>query len=40
MLIVGAAPRLVLETAANPGGLPMKAFDQIRAGALANRSQF
>src|SRR5437016_3306043 len=28
------------ETAANPGGLPMAAFDAIRAGVLADRSQF
>src|SRR5438093_11133965 len=27
-------------TAANPGGLPMEAFDQIRAAVLADRSQF
>ena len=30
----------MLKTAANPGGLPMEAFDQIRAGVLADRSQF
>jgi non-heme chloroperoxidase len=30
----------MLQTAANPGGLPMEAFDQIRAGVLADRSQF
>jgi non-heme chloroperoxidase len=31
---------LMLKTAANPGGLPMEKFDQIRAGVLADRSQF
>jgi non-heme chloroperoxidase len=31
---------LMLKTPANPGGLPMEAFDQIRAGVLADRSQF
>jgi non-heme chloroperoxidase len=30
----------MLKTAANPGGLPMEAFDQIRADVLADRSQF
>ena len=30
----------MLKTPANPGGLPMSAFDQIRAGVLADRSQF
>jgi len=29
-----------LKTAANPGGLPIDAFDKIRAGVLADRSQF
>jgi non-heme chloroperoxidase len=33
-------PPLMLKTAANPGGLPMEAFDQIRGGVLADRSQF
>ena len=30
----------MLKTAANPGGLPMETFDEIRQGALADRSQF
>jgi len=30
----------MLKTPANPGGLPMEAFDQIRAGVRADRSQF
>src|SRR5260370_9780946 len=30
----------MLKTAANPGGLPIDAFDQIRAGVLTDRSQF
>jgi len=33
-------PPLMLRTAANPGGLPIKVFDDIRAGVLADRSQF
>lgn len=39
-VLIGAVPPLMLKTAANPGGLPMEAFDQIRAGVLAHRSQF
>jgi non-heme chloroperoxidase len=39
-LLVGAVPPLMLKTAANPGGLPIEAFDQIRAGVTADRSQF
>jgi len=30
----------MLKTAANPGGLPIEAFDAIRAGVTADRSQF
>ena len=39
-VLIGAVPPLMLKTAANPGGLPMEAFDEIRAGVLADRSQF
>ncbi len=39
-VLIGAVPPLMLKTAANPGGLPMEAFDQIRAGVVADRSQF
>jgi non-heme chloroperoxidase len=39
-VLIGAVPPLMLKTAANPGGLPMDAFDAIRAGVLADRSQF
>jgi len=39
-VLIGAIPPLMLRTAANPGGLPIEAFDQIRAGVLADRSQF
>jgi len=39
-VLISAVPPLMLQTAANPGGLPMEAFDQIRAGVLADRSQF
>jgi non-heme chloroperoxidase len=39
-VLIGAVTPLMLKTAANPGGLPMDAFDGIRAGVLADRSQF
>lgn len=39
-VLIGAVPPIMLKTAANPGGLPMKAFDDIRAGVLADRSQY
>ncbi|MDA4115498.1 MAG: alpha/beta hydrolase [Thaumarchaeota archaeon] len=39
-VLIGAVPPLMLKTSANPGGTPMEAFDQIRAGVLADRSQF
>ena len=39
-LLIGAVPPLMLKTPANPGGLPMEVFDDIRAKVLADRSQF
>jgi non-heme chloroperoxidase len=39
-VLIGAVTPLMLRTAANPGGLPIDAFDKIRAGVLADRSQF
>jgi non-heme chloroperoxidase len=39
-VLIGAVPPLMLKTAANPGGLPMEVFDQMRAGVVADRSQF
>lgn len=39
-VLVGAIPPLMLKTEANPGGLPIEAFDQIRAGVAGDRSQF
>jgi len=39
-VLVAAVPPLMLKTGANPGGLPMKVFDDIRAGVVADRSQF
>src|SRR2546425_12229089 len=39
-VLVGAIPPLMLKTEANPGGLPIEVFDQLRAGLSADRSQF
>jgi len=39
-VLIAAVTPLMLKTAANPGGLPIEVFDQIRAGVLADRSQF
>jgi len=39
-VLIGAVPPLMLKTAANPGGLAIETFDQIRKGVLADRSQF
>ncbi len=39
-VLISAVPPIMLKTAANPGGLAMEAFDQIRAGVLADRSEF
>ena len=39
-VLIGAIPPLMLKTQANPGGLPIEVFDQIRAGVMADRSQF
>ena len=39
-VLIGAIPPLMLKTPSNPGGLPIEAFDQLRADVLADRSQF
>jgi non-heme chloroperoxidase len=39
-VLISAVPPLMLKTPANPGGLPIETFDQIRAGVQADRSQF
>jgi non-heme chloroperoxidase len=39
-VLIGAVPPLMAKSAANPGGLPIKAFDDIRAGVVAGRSEF
>ena len=40
VVLIGSVTPLMLKTAANPGGLPIGVFDKIRAGVLADRSQF
>jgi non-heme chloroperoxidase len=39
-VLISAVPPLMLKTAANPLGLPMSAFDQLRAAVQADRAQF
>jgi non-heme chloroperoxidase len=39
-ILISAVPPLMLKTAANPAGLPIDVFDQIRASVQADRSQF
>ena len=39
-VLMSAIPPLMVKTDANPGGLPIKAFDDLRAALAANRSQF
>jgi non-heme chloroperoxidase len=39
-VLIGAIPPLMVKTSTNPGGLPIEVFDQIRAGVVADRSQF
>jgi non-heme chloroperoxidase len=38
--LISSVPPLMLKTPANPGGLPIEAFDGIRAGVMHDRSQF
>jgi non-heme chloroperoxidase len=39
-ILISAIPPLMLQTPANPGGLPISAFDQLREAVLKDRSQF
>ena len=39
-VLIGAVPPLMLKTNANPGGLPIDVFNQIRSAVLSDRSQF
>ncbi|MDP1771572.1 MAG: alpha/beta hydrolase [Methylobacter sp.] len=40
VVLMGSVSPLMLKTDANPGGLPIEAFDAIRADVAADRSQF
>jgi non-heme chloroperoxidase len=40
VVLISAIPPLMLKTEANPGGLPIEVFDQLRAAVQADRSQF
>jgi len=39
-VLISAVPPLMVKTPANPAGLPIDAFNQIRAAVLADRAQF
>ena len=39
-VLVGSITPLMVKTPANPGGIPMREFDKIRASVVADRSQF
>src|SRR5512144_117071 len=39
-VLIAAVPPLMLQTAANPDGLPMEVFDGLRSGLAKDRSQF
>jgi non-heme chloroperoxidase len=40
VVLMGAVPPLMVQTEANPGGLPIAVFDGFRAAYLADRAQF
>ncbi len=40
VVLISAVPPLMLQTPENPEGVPLSVFDGIRAGVLADRSQF
>lgn len=40
LVLIGAVPPIMLKTAANPGGIAIEAFDDLRKQLAANRSQF
>lgn len=39
-VLISSIPPVMVKSDKNPGGTPIEAFDQIRAGVLADRSQF
>lgn len=40
VITAGAVPPIMVKSDSNPDGTPIEAFDEIRAGVLADRSQF
>jgi non-heme chloroperoxidase len=40
LVLIGAVPPIMVKTAANPGGLPIELFDDLRKQLAANRAQF
>jgi non-heme chloroperoxidase len=40
LILIGAVPPKMVKTAANPGGLPIEVFDDLRKQLADNRSQF
>jgi non-heme chloroperoxidase len=40
LVLIGAVPPIMVKTAANPGGLPLEVFDDLRAQLAENRSKF
>src|SRR5262245_62777573 len=40
VVLIAAVPPLMLKTPANPEGLPITVFDELRAGVMKDRSQF
>jgi non-heme chloroperoxidase len=39
-VLIAAVPPLMLQTPANPGGIPIEVFDELRANVITDRSQF
>jgi non-heme chloroperoxidase len=39
-VLISSVPPVMVKSEKNPGGLPLSAFDEIRAGVAGNRSQF
>src|SRR6202007_1012305 len=39
-VLISAVPPIMVKSAANPGGLPIEVFDEIRASVLKDRSEF
>jgi len=40
LVLIGAVPPIMVKTPANPGGLPIEVFDDLRKQLAGNRSQF